>query len=166
MKNKNNVLTIGLLTFILVMSVGYAIFSETLNIGGTASATGNFDVEISNAVVTTETGSTGATILVSEDKNSATLNAPALEYPGASVVYTITITNKGSIPTKLKNITETGLTDDPNITISYDGISTVDDVLNKNDSKTFTVTVTWNQESTGTSSNVEFQIDLNYEQAV
>lgn len=166
MKNKSNVFAIGLLAFVLVMSVGYAIFSETLNIGGTAATTGNFDVEISNAVVTTETGSTGATILVSEDKNSVTLNAPALEYPGSSVVYTITITNKGNIPTKLKNITETGLTDDPNVTISYDGISTVDDVLNKNDSKTFTITVTWNQDSTSASSNVEFQIDLNYEQAV
>ncbi|MEI3529947.1 MAG: hypothetical protein V8Q75_02600 [Bacilli bacterium] len=166
MKNKSNVFAIGLLAFVLVMSVGYAMFSETLNIGGTAATTGNFDVEISNAVVTTETGSTGATILVSEDKNSVTLSAPALEYPGSSVVYTITITNNGNIPTKLKNITETGLTDDPNVTISYDGISTVDDILNKNDSKTFTITVTWNQDSTAASSNVEFQIDLNYEQAV
>lgn len=166
MKSKSNIIAVGLLAFVLIMSVGYAMFSENLNIGGSATTTGNFNVEISNAVVTTEIGSTGATILVSEDKNSATLNVPALEYPGASVVYTITITNMGNIPTKLKDITETGLISDENITVTYDGISTQDDVLNRNDSKTFTVTVTWNQDSEATSSNVEFNLDLNYEQAV
>lgn len=166
MKKKNNIIAIGLLAFVLVLSVGYALFSETLNITGSASTSGTFDVEITNAVVTSETGSTGATITVAEDKNSATISAPALEYPGASVVYTITITNKGSIPTKLKNITEVGLTDDQNVTISYNGISTADDVLNQNDTKTFTVTVTWNEDSEASSSNVEFSIELDYEQSV
>lgn len=43
----NRKLVVAILTFFLAISVGYAIFSETITIEGTASAQGNFDISAS-----------------------------------------------------------------------------------------------------------------------
>ena len=45
MNNKNKIL-VGCLALLLVLSVGYALFSETITINGTATAKGNFAFEI------------------------------------------------------------------------------------------------------------------------
>ena len=50
-----------MLAVALVMVVGYALFSDTLTINGTATAQGDFDMQIISAEVTGEVGSTGAT---------------------------------------------------------------------------------------------------------
>ena len=44
MLSKNNKILIGCLALLLVMSVGYALFSDTITVTGTATAKGNFDV--------------------------------------------------------------------------------------------------------------------------
>ena len=43
-KRKNKIL-IGCLALLLVMTVGYALFSETITINGTATAKGDFNIE-------------------------------------------------------------------------------------------------------------------------
>ena len=43
MNNKNKIL-VGCLALLLVLSVGYALFSETIEINGTATAKGSFDL--------------------------------------------------------------------------------------------------------------------------
>ena len=45
-------------------SVAYAAFSQTLNIGGTGTANGDWDVKITNIVQTSATGATDASIRV------------------------------------------------------------------------------------------------------
>ena len=45
-KKKSGFLILGIISFLLVITVGYALFSETLNIRGTASTSGEFNVEI------------------------------------------------------------------------------------------------------------------------
>ena len=42
--NKKNKILVGCLALLLVLSVGYALFSETITINGTATAKGNFDI--------------------------------------------------------------------------------------------------------------------------
>ena len=42
---KQNIIVVGIIAFILTVAVGYALFSETLTISGTATAEGTFDVE-------------------------------------------------------------------------------------------------------------------------
>mgnify|MGYP003308183578 CR=1 FL=1 len=42
--NKKNKILVGCLSLLLVLSVGYALFSETITINGTATAKGNFDI--------------------------------------------------------------------------------------------------------------------------
>ena len=44
MLSKNNKILIGCLALLLVMSVGYALFSDTITINGTATAKGEFDI--------------------------------------------------------------------------------------------------------------------------
>ena len=46
MKSKNNIL-VGCLALLLVLSVGYALFSETVTINGTATAKGDFSLKVS-----------------------------------------------------------------------------------------------------------------------
>ena len=51
MRNKKN-MVIGLLCVALVfMGIGYSIFNSTLNISGTATSSGSFDVKITNVVL-------------------------------------------------------------------------------------------------------------------
>ena len=111
--NKKKGIIIGVLAVALVMVVGYALFSDTLTIGGTATAEGNFDMQIISAEITGEVGSTGATTQVnSEDNNnSLTINIPKLEYPGAYVDVTYKVKNAGSVPALYDSYEITGETD-------------------------------------------------------
>ena len=43
MNNRNKIL-VGCLALLLALSVGYALFSETITINGTATAKGSFDI--------------------------------------------------------------------------------------------------------------------------
>ena len=45
---KQNIIVVGIIAFILTVAVGYALFSETLTISGTATAEGTFDVEFTS----------------------------------------------------------------------------------------------------------------------
>ena len=96
MLTKNNKILVGCLALLLVMSVGYALFSDTITVTGTATAKGNFDM---SAVCqsTTENGGTGS---CSVEGNNIITNS-SLSKPGDNVVFTVRITNSGSIPAKL-----------------------------------------------------------------
>ena len=106
MNNKNKIL-VGCLALLLVLSVGYALFSETITINGTATAKGNFDIVlgcekgISSMFGTTlpsgwgqEGGYKNDTCTVSG--NSVSMNSEFL-YLGARRYYTLSFENKGSI---------------------------------------------------------------------
>ena len=164
---KGKFIMIAIVAFSLAVSLGYALFSQTLSINGTATAKGNFDVEFKSADVTTQIGSTGATVQISEDKNTLSINIPKLEYPGSYVEYTITTTNNGTIPAKLVNIEQQGLDSDPSIKISYSGLDELkNQVINQGVEQVFKIKVLWDESSIESSSNVEFTIKLNYEQVI
>ena len=123
--SKGNKILFGCLAILLVMSVGYALFSEQITISGTATANGTFDIEISepklikngaaaaNEVAPlpgeTEKGyvSKGAVTFTVDnpiDKNSVTLTGN-LKKPTDKAVFKVKITNKGTIPAWLKDVT-------------------------------------------------------------
>ncbi len=166
MKTKN-IIVVVMVSFFLFLSMGYALFSETLIINGTATAMGTFDVEFTDATVTEQVGSTLSTALISNDKNTLTINVPKLEYPGSYVNILVTVTNKGSIPAKLTTVEQTNLTSDPSIKVSYTGL---DELKNKeflqNETQTFNIKILWEPSSNVSSSNVMFTIKLNYEQVM
>ena len=107
MLSKNNKILIGCLALLLVMSVGYALFSDTITINGTAIAKGDFDITatcetgISSKLGTPESlditnskGYQNDTCSVVDD--TVSLNVEFL-YPGARRNFTVKYTNTGTI---------------------------------------------------------------------
>lgn len=169
---KQNIVIIGAIIFVLAVAVGYAIFTQTLNINGTATAKGDFDVEFTSigeivkSGYTDETSNDGANIATIGDGNKVlTIEVNKLDYPGAYVEIPVTITNKGSIPAKLKEIKQTGLdTDEGPIKVTYSGIAASDTPINQNDTQTMTIRVEWLEDSTATVEGATFTVELTYEQ--
>ena len=100
--NKKNKILVGCLALLLVLSVGYALFSETIEINGTATAKGNFVFEttcspgdVRNVTGGIEEGGYGQESCVAND-NMVTLSTELL-YPSALRMYTIEMKNTGTI---------------------------------------------------------------------
>lgn len=164
---KQSMLILFLISFMLILSVGYALFSDTLKITGTAGGIGTFNMEFDSAIVTNEIGSANATATISNDKNSLSINVPNLKYPGAYVEYTVNVISMGSIPAKLTDINSLNLTDDPTVKISYEGLEELkNNILNKGDTQTFKIKIMWDKNSNQSSKDVNFTIELIYKQAI
>lgn len=121
MLSKNNKILIGCLALLLVMSVGYALFSDTITINATATAKGDFSYEITTMkgidadiktnnmyAILNEYGVIASKIdfgseegvansSISNTKNTITFSA-SLANQGESQYFTAKITNAGSIP--------------------------------------------------------------------
>ncbi|HSX32506.1 MAG TPA: hypothetical protein VLF43_04530 [Candidatus Saccharimonadales bacterium] len=85
-------------------SVAYAAYSQTLNVNGSGTAAGDWNVAITNITQTAATGATENSAPAFDD-TSATFDVD-LAYPGASAEYDVTVTNAGSIPAALTSITD------------------------------------------------------------
>ena len=119
--NKKNKILVGCLALLLVLSVGYALFSETITINGTATAKGSFGFEYTCEVLTETltlnenrrepqngqiftikpgTGAGECEIVDGVIKTRSTLSKP-----GERVVFYVTIENPdGNIDAILKTI--------------------------------------------------------------
>ncbi len=112
--NNKNILIGGLLAVILVMAVGYAVFSTTLTVNGTANITSSWNVgydttKTSGTGVITTTGTASAGTITYDSAQAATI-APSLVAPGDSVTYTLTVKNTGSLAATLGTPTITNPT--------------------------------------------------------
>lgn len=171
---KKSMLILFLISFMLILSTGYALFSDTLLITGTAGGVADFDVAFSSALVETEIGSTDASATISDDGNTLTIKALNLKYPGAYVEYSVVVINKGSIPVKLtdidkKYVDDSGkeISEDPTVKISYENLDESKNVvLEKGETETFKVKVMWDKNSNQSSKDVKFDITLTYTQAI
>lgn len=162
---KNKKILLGGLFLLLVVTIGYALLSETINISGTATASGEFNMEFSEVGPIVEAGSTGATAQISGDKNTLTITVPRLEYPGASVEIPVTIHNAGTIDAKLDSIDVNGLTEeDRSIVVTHSGL-TENEELASGATKEMTIRVEWDPENNNPATDVQFTIGLNYSQA-
>ena len=108
--NNNKKIIIGVLALLVVMTMGYALFSETVNVGGTAKGTGDFGIIFEDAQIIDDTGTKGAKVSISSDKKSLSLTGMQFEYPGAGIRVKYRVKNIGSIPALFKrrnmNMTE------------------------------------------------------------
>ena len=109
MLSKNNKILIGCLALLLVMSVGYALFSDTITINGTATAKGDFNLvttcdEDASAVGWEDRGSV-TDAKISCEGNVVNVSA-TLDYPGSQKWFRVMVTNEGTIPAKLKKVVE------------------------------------------------------------
>lgn len=160
---KLKTITVISLVMLLIMGISYALLSDTITVTGSATTTGSLDVNVISASVSNQVGSSNSTI--SNNNDTITINVPKLEYPGAYTEFSITLKNEGTINAKLKSIVENDM-GDANILVSYSGIA-VNELLNVNNSKTFTIKVEWLSSSTSASvDGVDISIDFIYEQNV
>ena len=109
MLSKNNKILIGCLALLLVMSVGYALFSDTIEINGSATAQGEFeltttcDMNLSDANMKNKGSVTDAKISCEGN----VVNASAtLDYPGSEKWFRVMVKNTGTIPAKLSSVVE------------------------------------------------------------
>ena len=108
--NKKKKVIIGVLAVILVAAVGYALFSDTLTINGTATAQGNFDLTYSCELDSKNGSATGNCSV----KDNTVTTTSTLSKPSDSAIYKVTVTNDGSIPAVLKTVTSPN-----NYTVDY-----------------------------------------------
>lgn len=176
-KSKKNYIAIVLVVLLLALAVGYAAFSQTLTISGTATAkSGTWDVKFTNASATASivSGTATNTAVVTNDQTvTVTVN---LATPGDGSNVTATITNNGSVDAKLTGFNVTGL-DKVSETLYKTGaikltLPTVTngDVIAKGASKTFAFSVEWDSDvdeaTVGTAGQTaSFDITFTYEQA-
>ena len=110
---KGNTLVI-ILAFILIVSVGYALFSDNVVINGTASAQGDFKFEATCTTGLSIPGKTAQDLIQSRfdkiyfmesgyNNDSCTYSGTTVnmkvnfEYPTAARLFTVKLTNTGSI---------------------------------------------------------------------
>lgn len=167
---KQNIAIIGVVAFILAVAIGYALFSETLTVSGTASASGDFDVEFTSVGTPTCEGFSGtcdanSLATIESGNNELTVTVNKLDYPGSYVEIPVTITNKGSVPAVLKQINQTGLDSDAGpIKVTYSGLAASETPINQNETHSMTIRVEWLESVNTTASEAEFTITLDYEQ--
>jgi len=163
-KNKNNII-IGLCAVVLLMGIGFAAFSQRLQIGDTTVTNSDWNVYIKSAVTGTPVGgATGSAQVV--DRASAKLTAN-LQSPGDSVTYTITVANDGNIDAVLDLITLSASNSDSVIKYSYAGITEDEELLAQTETS-FTVKIEYDSTKTGTVTEAQKQntltLDLDYVQ--
>ena len=126
--NNNKKIIIGVLALLVVITMGYALFSETVTIGGTAKGTGNLDVIFESAYVFSENGASGTKVSISSDKKNLIINDVNLHYPGATVTIKYKIKNNESIPAVFSRKT-TNLSEDELFDNAISATSSVKNVL-------------------------------------
>lgn len=153
MNSKNKIL-VGCLALLLVLSVGYALFSDTITINGTATAKGDFAYEITTTKGIDESvkvstmhdiynySSSGDTFVFEETSgvenstisSSGNTISVSIDFtlPGQIQYYTAKITNTGTIPITFDpwaDITPIS-TINGNLIMDDDGLVDVNDVEN------------------------------------
>lgn len=125
MRKKKNIV-IGLLCVTLVlMGIGYSIFNSTLNITGTATTSGSFNVKITNVVLKEKSTKVTDTTEYKANNDygtvanlSATFNEPT-DY----ITYTITVSNLGSIDALISVTTNPQTDEKNNFKMSCDAVN-------------------------------------------
>ena len=109
MKNNKKTLIIGIAVFVIAIAVGYALFSENINISGTATAEGQLDLQLTNVNVSGQIsgGKTPSDYIdydVEGTKITMTVNLTA---PNDYIQIMANIENHGSVDARLNKITAT-----------------------------------------------------------
>ena len=162
-KQRIVILTLG--AVILGLVLGYAALSQVLNINGTSSISGDFNIQI---IALDENTMNHAQTVSKSGLGTTTVSFTVdLESPGASAIYDVTVENKGSIDAVLKSIEgidEANLSAPLDVKFSTTGIEEGDPLL-KGQRKTFQVQVRWDSSATEIpTSNKTLVLKLNYEQ--
>lgn len=177
MSKQRNVRTgiiFGLCALVLCMGVGFAYMSQQLNISGTANvADAKWDVNITS--ITAGTPVQGATNIETPkgDASITDLGKTAnfevnLYAPGDALTYTVTVTNSGTIPAKVDEVTEnpkystTAAETVAPIKFSYDNTIIGKKLAANGGTATMTVTIEYDKNATAlaTAAQLNYQLTV------
>lgn len=123
--NYSGIAVVVLAAAILVMSVGFAAYSSTLNINGSAAvSSAKWLVQFDDASFQETVGSVETTEEPTINGTSVTYSV-ALEKPGDFYEFTIDVENGGTFDAQLDSITMTDISEHANYlkyTLTYDGV--------------------------------------------
>ncbi|HSX32833.1 MAG TPA: hypothetical protein VLF91_00645 [Candidatus Saccharimonadales bacterium] len=163
-----NKLVAGAIVVVGLATIAYAAFSQSLSVNGSGTASGNWNVAITNITQASQTGVTENSA-PTHTGTSASFDVD-LAYPGATAQYDVTVTNSGSIPAKLSSITDLtsiNAAAPTYITYTETGVTAGTTTLAANGgTNVLHVTVTWNGASapSSTGASKAATITLNYDQ--
>lgn len=180
-KSKKNYVAIVLIVLLLALAVGYAAFSQTLTISGTAKTqTGNWDVKFTNATTTQSVYAADSTDNKATFTNDTVTVSTTLKAPGDGAEITATISNSGSLDAVLTGFEVTSsdgslvkASDTVYKSTNGDVILTLPTVTKEDDSssiaagsaKTFKFTIEWDSDSELTTElTTKYDIKFTYSQ--
>ena len=145
-RKKRNIIIGSLCSLLIIMGIGYAILSQTLNISGIANMKGTWDIKITDISEASRTGKADpGTPTISSSGVSATFEAN-LWMPGDSITYNITVKNNGNIDAALKELVpsvENGVQQ-----VKFSNNAVQGKVLRQSESYTFQVSVVFDEDAT------------------
>ena len=169
MKVKPEKILVGtiIVSVFLMLGIGYALLSQTLQINGTANITSKWKILFTSAE---EKEMENATTQLKEitDDTTLTLNVE-LTQPGATATYDVVVANQGDLDavlSKIEGVEETNTSDPLPIKVHLENIVEGDPLL-KGEEKTFQVIVEWDASVDFNETNMkkEISITLTYEQS-
>lgn len=165
MKKQKNIqyLLVALVATICLITGGYALFGDSLNINGIASTSGLFNLEFYSTSVTSITDCT-ANSTISSDKNGLNIDVEDLKKPGSSAKINVVVKNSGNIAANLISIDMNNI-NDPDIIVNYPTLET-GVIIQPEETYVFDIIITWDINSTAVNKNINFNVMLNYEQSI
>ena len=162
---KKNYAVVVLIVLLLALAVGYAAFSTTLTINGTARGSITWDVKFTAASFKDASGNAVATTKAEASYTDTTVTATVkkLDYPGDGVVLETTITNAGTQPAKLSSL-EVLPTSDTDLEVTPVSTLQENEVIPAGGTCTAQYLVKWKTTSTATTLNKTFTITFTYDQ--
>ena len=151
----------------LMLGIGYALLSQTLQINGTANITSKWKILFTSVE---ERKMNNATTQLKEITNETTLTLNVeLTQPGATATYDVVVANQGDLDavlSKIEGVEETNNSVPLPIKVHLENIAEGDPLL-KGEEKTFQVIVEWDasQDFNETNMKKEISITLTYEQS-
>ena len=157
-QTQKNWMIVGLCLIVLFMAVGYASFSQSLTINGTAVVESTWDIKITDITVVGFTGSATNAEGPQVTNNTTAIFKTNLVSPSDSMTYEVTVANDGSIPARLNKLTVTD-ENNPAILFEITGISE-NDVLGEHSNTTFTVKVSYNKDVTSQPADIDSTLNV------
>ncbi len=144
MKKKKYLIILILLLTISIMTIGYASFVTNINITGTATIKGKWDIRITNIETITATeGTNPGTPTFTNTKIN--FNAELVN-PGDEIKYKITISNLGTVNAKLDDVLFMSKETIEDCPIIFE-TSEIAKTLNTGEETSFTITIKYQNDA-------------------
>ena len=182
---KRNAIVLALIVLLIATAIGYAAFASTLNITGSATANGKWDVHFANASITKS--ETGNSVEIQDGNGDPATTGETLDvsvrltYPGDTATVTVNVVNDSTCAANLTGFTvnaedDGGTTLSPTNNVWTDGVLQMQlnvpnftansTTIASGASQTYTMTFTWVDDNVTNEADItaNFGITMNFAQ--